>query len=646
MCDAVGIPVSLRMNLVAAFVAIASFFLFPGIQIASSQFKRDNSYIHLFSLSMLFSAGANTMMLYLLGLVSTINLRNVVIIFVLTNLIMLFIFRNSLKALLTARPVFRFSYETPLLFVPLLIWFGILLNSSTWPFAWWDALATFNPVALYLLRTGSVAGFLLPGFAGGPLYSTGIWYPLGLPMSFLWGYLLSGSIDENVAHAMMAFFMLMLLGYSYLFARQVGGAGKVAAVLVAICPTVLGYALGGYADLPAAAFFVATAYYGTKWITILSRIDVLFSGVSAGLTAWMKPQGLFTVLVLPALFLVVCIARRDRRYLLKADVLGILGASELFFLVPYIYTTLAVRPGLIAGNAVGYFTNSGISGSSLSSPHNAFAFLTLLGHDTIVAMATLFRGEVALQSPVLAALALCGLAFSLTRKMKLRLFPGLLCLSYLALWTVTSPTSDRYLLSFFAVALPLTSLMLRDIFFRLNKSHYRALFLIVLLVLLAQPTFSAVTYSIQGYGPSLTWSMSHLNTPINEKRDLIMGDMWRIADYASSHPQIVGGGRILVTDSRMRDWIFNATYSPSLPPTETSLCRFSNVITQDSVWNFPQFLENLRQFLTLVHQDGDWRLYSVNCYPTAVSPSSMLMNAKDNSLTRCESQDLMRLYWP
>jgi len=618
-------------------LASVSFFFFPGFQIATAQFRRDHSFVHLVFLAMLLSVGINSMTLYLLGLADAITFQNLSYCSLAINATLLAVFRHSVASVFAEarlpRPTIR---GAPVVLIGF-VWFAILLNCATWPFALWDALATFNPTALHILATGSTARFVLPGYSGSEVY----FYPLGFPTSFVWAYLVSGLRTENLAHLMCPFFLLMLLGYSFLLAKQLGGSGTAAALLLALTPTVLVYTLGGYADVAAGAFFAATAFYATRWVTTThcSRVDLVLAAMSAGLTAWMKPQGLFIAIALPTLLVLVCIIRHDRRYLLKSDLLGILLVSELSFLVIYIYTPLALGPcpscpWLVrnAADILHYYFAGGRYGIV---DHDA---LGSLGQRVLAALKTLFVGEVAGQSLALAGLMASGLVYSLIRRVRGRsVFPSLLCLGYAVFWMLMFGWADRYLISLFAVAAPLSSAMLADIA-RSSKSRRRFV-VVILVVLLAEPAANGVVLSVQGYGPDLTWSLSHLGTSLDEKRDMLMGPMWRIAHYAASRPEIANS-KILVTEIRMLDWLFNATSAG--PPSAIS--RLGNTLRDECHWDYliaqqNEVPEDVRlNLLRPVHQEGQWWLWQINCSPPPASDTSM-----DNLLATSRSVQQLHL---
>jgi hypothetical protein len=598
--------------------AVFSFFLVPGFQLASTQFRRDHSYVHLVSLSMLLSVAINSLTLYLVGLAGALNLWSVLLVFAMTNAGALLIFRGFMLNVFRTKPVFPNTCSVPLAVVITMISLGLMINAASWPFAWWDALATFNPVALYLLRIGTTARFVLPGYVPGSPGNT--WYSLGFPLTLVWGYLMSGSLDENVAHAMTPFFMLILLGYSYLLSKQLGASGIVAAFLVVISPIVLQYTLGGYADVSAAAFFLAMAFYATRWMSGHSRIDLIFSALSAALAAWMKPQGLLAVAALPTLLLVTTlIMRRDRgNILMTIKNIGILLLAEITFLPMYVYIAIVSGPGLFLEDLSAYLSWNWTHAAELQNAQQTANLTTVhsfLGVTTPVAVQTLFRGELVQQSPVLVSLLLVGVIFCFLRRSRVALFPTLLAFGYFGFWFVTSPASERYLISFFALAFPLTAVMLSGIDNVLKKpgrrrTVFRKAYALLLVLLVIGPTLSAVQFSIQGYGPTIDWSLTHLNSPVNEKREFLMGSMWRIANFAQTHHEISDAGtRVLVTDSRIRDWVLDATYAPSLPWASNLVgaCYYRYVITQDDLSSQPGLN------ITLIHRDLDWKLYKVDC---------------------------------
>ncbi len=163
----------------------------------------------------------------------------------------------------------------------------VVFNALYWPFTDDDAVSIYATQSLHIYQTGEL-------LTGEGLYEA---YPMLLPLSHVYSYLVAGEVDEYLARIAVA-----ALGAGTLAAVYVLGCalydpatGLAAAVLLALIPAFARWASSGYTDIPA-AFFVTLAVLFAWWFYRHGGARNAFAlGVMTGLAAWTKNSALALV---------------------------------------------------------------------------------------------------------------------------------------------------------------------------------------------------------------------------------------------------------------------------------------------------------------------------------------------------------------
>jgi hypothetical protein len=160
----------------------------------------------------------------------------------------------------------------------------IVLEAVYWPFSADDAVSIYADHSRRIFQARA-----LPQGEG--LYEA---YPMLLPFSHVYAYLLAGRVHEYLARVAVAALALGTLGATFALGRALYGwrAGLAATALLALTPAFTRWAAAGYTDIPA-GFFVALAALTGWWLAEerSGRTAWLF-GALAGLAAWTKNSAL------------------------------------------------------------------------------------------------------------------------------------------------------------------------------------------------------------------------------------------------------------------------------------------------------------------------------------------------------------------
>ena len=160
----------------------------------------------------------------------------------------------------------------------------IVLEAVYWPFSADDAVSIYADLSRRIYQARA-----LPGGEG--LYEA---YPMLLPFSHAYAYLIAGRIHEYLARVAVAGLALGTLGATFALGRALYGwrAGLAAATLLALTPEFARWAAAGYTDTPA-GFFVTLGALAGWWLAEdrSGRAAWLF-GALTGLAAWTKNSAL------------------------------------------------------------------------------------------------------------------------------------------------------------------------------------------------------------------------------------------------------------------------------------------------------------------------------------------------------------------
>jgi hypothetical protein len=160
----------------------------------------------------------------------------------------------------------------------------IVFNALYWPFIDDDAVSIYATQSVSIYQTDK-----LPKGEG--LYEA---YPMLLPLSHVYSYMLAGEVDEYLARIAVAALGVGTLAAAFALGRALydTATGLSTALLLALTPTFTRWASSGYTDIPA-AFFVTLAILFAWWFYRHGGArDALLLGVMTGLAAWTKNSAL------------------------------------------------------------------------------------------------------------------------------------------------------------------------------------------------------------------------------------------------------------------------------------------------------------------------------------------------------------------
>ncbi len=168
----------------------------------------------------------------------------------------------------------------------------ILFNAIYWPLGIDDALAIYGYYGKQIASSGA-----LPALSHGSLYEA---YPMAIPLLYAYTHQAAGWVDEHLAALIPALLSVGVIGVAYLIGRELydRATGLIAALLVAVTPTIAYWSSTGYTDLPAAFFYGLALLFAIRHYRARAWQDALLTGIMAGLAAWMKNSGLLIVGVL------------------------------------------------------------------------------------------------------------------------------------------------------------------------------------------------------------------------------------------------------------------------------------------------------------------------------------------------------------
>ena len=177
----------------------------------------------------------------------------------------------------------------------------IALNAVYWPFHEDDAVSIYA-----LFSRGFYQTRALP--IGDRLYEA---YPMLLPLSHTYAYLIAGAINEYLAKVPVAVLGVGALGAAWLLGRTLydGRAGLIAALLLALTPSFARWAPSGYTDVPVAFFVTLCAVAGWWLYEDGSLRSAVLVGTLGGLAAWTKNSAL-TLAVSVGLWVVYLVWQR------------------------------------------------------------------------------------------------------------------------------------------------------------------------------------------------------------------------------------------------------------------------------------------------------------------------------------------------
>lgn len=195
------------------------------------------------------------------------------------------------------------SLERTLILFLLLVFLHTCVESLTFPlthYDFWDAWSIwgFKAKAFTISRTIDFSFFNDPS-----KYYAHQEYPLLLPLSETWIYLVLGRIDEQMIKLLFPLFYLsFLILFGGVFRRENGRmASLLLATFLATLPIFLQYTLQGYAELPVTFYYTLSTLYLSFWCQKGGWEDLWVGLFFSTFAAWTKNEGQ-ALFVINALF--------------------------------------------------------------------------------------------------------------------------------------------------------------------------------------------------------------------------------------------------------------------------------------------------------------------------------------------------------
>ncbi len=152
-------------------------------------------------------------------------------------------------------------------------------------------------------------------------------YPLLVPLTDSWFYGWMGNSSQAMRKLIPPAFYFAVVGSLVSSGARIGGnkmAGTIPAVLFFFVPSVVLRTAAGEADLPVAAFYVASvAFLLEYWMRGDSRL-LLMAGALGGMLPWVKREGILLWLCLMGVAFVSAVMRRHMRAFIQAAAPGLL----------------------------------------------------------------------------------------------------------------------------------------------------------------------------------------------------------------------------------------------------------------------------------------------------------------------------------
>jgi len=219
---------------------------------------------------------------------------------------------------------------------------AFILLSLDRPHGGWDAWAIWNMRARFIFRGGDRLDEVFSHF----LAFSHPDYPLLLPLSVsrLWKYMSHETVVMPVLLSMLFTFVTVgLLSCSLSLIRS-KGQGLLAGLVLLGTSFFIKHGAAQYADVPLGFFFLATLVLFCLHERSLSHNNNLVSlaGITAGLSAWTKNEGILFIVSILAVRLIVIISQKGwRAYLseLRSFLIGLLPVVAII-----IYFKIYIAP--------------------------------------------------------------------------------------------------------------------------------------------------------------------------------------------------------------------------------------------------------------------------------------------------------------
>ena len=531
-------------------------FSLPGLILTLRCLRPPRGGSEVLFLSLLLSLIIQFYLLVLLGFFNIISRINILILLIIFNYLIYKggLFNEIKGANLNAKELLTSILNTNIylkilsLYICLIMFFGFY-HSAFFPVYSWDGIVN-NKMAKRIF-TYSGYNKSIPDIS---------WI---CPISFnmAWVYVILGQIDEYWAHLVHFLYALILLFYTYKLALCVSADGTMAVFFVTVFPSFVWYLHSSFMDIPFTALLMATLYYFHKVISG-KRSYIPLLGLLNGTLVIAKPHGLF-FLIIP-FYVLVKYYNKHKSFKKSA-----LHFSQLFIIVLLISVTISMIDEKVHKNYyyklfMGHSPNPRMW--ELSVTKRAFEAGKDLGlfSKPVMGLVNLGWSEkygkysgVAISS-FLITFTLLPYLFS--RHIPLKIKPlyhiGIL---YFLVWLFMYSYAYRYAIHW----LPIFSIISSYNFNQIVKPRFRSVLFALMIIYLLPSMYTSMKIVMWGKtaggvgGPYLTWALSNSFLSIEEKSEILLGDMYRSARFVNQDARFIGS-RIGVFDARQSNYIQNA----------------------------------------------------------------------------------------
>src|SRR5438128_2872540 len=215
------------------------------------------------------------------------------------------------------------------------------------PHGEWDAWAVYNMKARFLFR----AGVYWKDLFSEPMGWAGADYPLLLPTTIASFWTIMGREAVAIPPLVAGLFTFASIGVvtCSLSVLRHKSQGLLAGLIVACTPYFIAHGANQYSDIPIGFFFLATFVF----LHLHDRFKdtsngfLILAGMTAGLSAWTKNEGLlFTIAILASRFIVAMKKKELNAYFRQLRFLA-MGLMPILLVVIYFKVTIAARNGLL-----------------------------------------------------------------------------------------------------------------------------------------------------------------------------------------------------------------------------------------------------------------------------------------------------------
>jgi len=209
----------------------------------------------------------------------------------------------------------------------------VFFESSLRPAINYDTLATWGwkaKVFFYQPKEAFTPNSNL--FLGGGGHQN---YPLHIPILMTWVYLWLAEVNDVAVNLIFALCFVGLIGFVYLSLRKEIGRQKslIFTMFLATLPLLDYHGFNAYADLPLAFYFTLAAIFLFRYFKNRQTPDLILAGILAGLTTWVKNEGL----MLAGVLMIVLFIHLIREKMVKNEVKRFLFSVFCFliFFLPW-----------------------------------------------------------------------------------------------------------------------------------------------------------------------------------------------------------------------------------------------------------------------------------------------------------------------